>query len=164
MIEFDGITKRITISGVSSLDVQYLYSRWKDWAITGNNTKYEQALRPSGGDSIGGGQASPAYFFLMNDWKIFIDGIYVAFSNNLYCEEASNANIDPFVIINNGSASNQVSTSPIVATGGSALTTEEHNKLMTGLQSDIWKDTTAPSSPNDKAAQLARIDKEVQKV
>ncbi|MEA3363698.1 MAG: hypothetical protein U9Q61_10590 [Thermodesulfobacteriota bacterium] len=95
-VSFDGTTKRMVVTGVALVDVQRdLYSAWKHWLILSDNAKYEQALRPVGGDSIGGGQRSPVYFFLMNDWKVVVDGIVVDFSLNLYCEDASNVTTFP---------------------------------------------------------------------
>lgn len=145
-VTFDGITKRMIVTGVSSIDVQKdLYSGWKHWIIQSDNAKYLQAIRPVGGDSIGGGQRSPAYFFLMNDWKVVVDGINVDFSLNLYCEEASNVSVFPFLISNNGSASYKVSDSPIVVQStGSGLSPEQDAKLSTidintnSIPADVW--------------------------
>jgi len=130
MVSFDGIQKQIAVSGVTDVDIQSdIYSAWKRWVQSGN-TKYLQAMRPSGGDSIGGGQTSPAFFFLMNDWKVYVDGEYIRFKNNLFCEEDSNLTTDPFIIVNNGGVSNDIAKVPVVIQStGSGLSTEEHNKL-----------------------------------
>ena len=130
-VSFDGTTKRMVVSGVANVDVQRdLYSAWKHWLILSGNAKYEQALRPVGGDSIGGGQRSPVYFFLMNDWKVVVDGIMVDFSLNLYCEEATNATTFPFIVLNNGAVSYKVSDSPVVSSG-SGLSAEQATQLET---------------------------------
>ena len=131
-VAFDGVAKSITVTGTAIVNNQQnIYSEWKNWVRASDNAKYEQALRPIGGDNIGDGNLSPAFFFLMNNWKIYIDGINVKFTVNLYCEEASNDNYNPFVITGNGSAINEMSNSPIVTvSSGSGLSTEEHNQVM----------------------------------
>lgn len=72
-ITFDGATKRIILgSGTVTLDVVDLYSRWKDWVLTGDNAKWPQAIAPVGGDPIdsGAGTSIPLYAFLQNGWKV----------------------------------------------------------------------------------------------
>jgi hypothetical protein len=62
---FDGVNKLVLLdSGALSLPV--LYSRWKDWAATGSNSKYAVAFRTVGGDI----PAIPLYLFLQNGWRI----------------------------------------------------------------------------------------------
>ena len=117
MIAIDGPLKRIFVSGVSTQDVQEVYSEWKRWVLQTNNLKYDRAFRVIGGEGIGGGQKSPAYFFLMNNWKVVVDGESVIFSYNLYCDENSNTNTDQFILLNGAAVSNTISTSP--ATGSS---------------------------------------------
>ena len=150
-VAFDGVAKTMTVSGVSTVDVQRdLYSAWKRWVRQSDNAKYLQAIRPVGGDSIGGGQSSPAYFFLMNDWKVVVDGENVEFKLNLYCEEATNTSVFPFIISNNGAASYKVSDSPIVTiSSGSGLSAEQDATLNTianktnDIPSDVWSDSNA---------------------
>ncbi len=63
---FDGTTKRITLtSGVVSLNLIDLHSRWKDWVGMGN-AQHAQAFRAVGGDI----PAIPLYLFLLNGWRI----------------------------------------------------------------------------------------------
>ena len=68
-IQFDPINKRIILDS-AYVSAAQMYSRWKDWAHTGDNTKYEQAFYALGGDPLGGGLFVASYFFLMNGWKI----------------------------------------------------------------------------------------------
>ena len=69
MITFDPINKRIILDS-AYVSAAQLYSRWKEWAQTGNNLKYEQAFYALGGDPLGGGLFVASYFFLMNGWRI----------------------------------------------------------------------------------------------
>ncbi len=117
-VTFNGITKQIAVTGYADyavVDVEKeLYSAWKRWTVATNNAKYLQAFRPIGGDATGGTQTAPPYFFLMNNWKILVDGIEgLGFNTNLYCEEASNTNTNPFIVINNGSVISKTSDAPV---------------------------------------------------
>ncbi len=63
---FNGTTKRITLpSGMVTLDLLDIYSRWKDWVLLGNASAL-QAFRSVGGDI----PAIPLYLFLLNGWRI----------------------------------------------------------------------------------------------
>jgi len=136
-VAFDGATRRIMVTDVSSVDVQRdLYSAWKHWLILSDNAKYEQAFRSVGGDAIGNGQQSPVYFFLMNDWKIVVDGIVVDFSLNLYCEEETNTSTFPFIILNNGAVSYKVSDSPVVTTSGGSGLSAEQDELLSNIDTN----------------------------
>jgi hypothetical protein len=70
---FDGSTKTITLtSGTVLMSVRDLWSRWIDWLLTSDNSKYEIAMTEIGGDDIdpGAGTKIPVYVFLQNGWKI----------------------------------------------------------------------------------------------
>ncbi|MCU0531744.1 MAG: hypothetical protein MUE76_06600 [Syntrophales bacterium] len=70
-ITFDGANKRIILSaGSTSLDARDCYSRWKDWVLESDNSKYEQAFTVVGGDPIGGGNFVSSYYFLTNGWRV----------------------------------------------------------------------------------------------
>lgn len=63
---FNGTTKRITLpTGMVTLDLIDLYSRWKDWVMLGN-AECLIAMRSVGGDT----PAIPLYLFLLNGWRI----------------------------------------------------------------------------------------------
>ena len=62
---FDGVAKKIYLpSGMTVLDLQDLYSRWKDWVRTSDNSKYPLAFYAVGGDIV----EIPLYLFEQNDW------------------------------------------------------------------------------------------------
>lgn len=72
-INFDGATKLITLtSGTTTLGVRDLWSRWVDWLLTSDNSKFPIAMASVGGDDIdpGAGTSIPIYVFLANGWKI----------------------------------------------------------------------------------------------
>ena len=68
-ILFDAANKRIVLDS-TFVTVEYIYSRWKEWAHSDNNLKYDQAFYALGGDPLGGGLFVASYFFLMNGWRI----------------------------------------------------------------------------------------------
>jgi hypothetical protein len=97
---FSGQTKRIIItSGVTDVDVQDMYSRWKNWSQTSDNSKFLQAFRTFGGDPTIAGQFAPRYFFLTNGWRVVVDSNNdVNFATNLYTDE-----LEPPVIVSGDS-------------------------------------------------------------
>lgn len=66
---FDPTQKRIILSS-SYLSAVDLYSKWKEWARTGDNAKFYPALRVVGGDPLGGSRYVSPYVFLTNGWKV----------------------------------------------------------------------------------------------
>jgi hypothetical protein len=72
-ISFDGVNKVISLSsGTVELSVRDLWSRWVDWLLTSDNSKYIFAFSQVGGDSIDEtiGTTIPVYIFMLNGWKI----------------------------------------------------------------------------------------------
>lgn len=70
---FNGISKTITLTtGTTSVSVRDLWSRWVDWFLTGDNSKFLPAFKNVGGDDIDLAQGTkiPIYSFLENGWKI----------------------------------------------------------------------------------------------
>lgn len=69
----DGISKTITLTtGTITVSVRDVWSRWVDWFLTGDNSKFLPAFQTVGGDDIDASQGTkiPIYSFLMNGWKI----------------------------------------------------------------------------------------------
>lgn len=72
-ITFDGATKVATLSaGTTAMGVRDLWSRWVDWWLTSDNSKYPLMMEQVGGNDIdaGAGTKIPIYAFLLNGWKI----------------------------------------------------------------------------------------------
>lgn len=71
-LSFNGVTKIITITTDVELDVRDLWSRWIDWYLTSDNSKFGIAMENVGGDDIdiSAGTKIPIYLFLQNGWKI----------------------------------------------------------------------------------------------
>lgn len=71
MLTFNAASKLIIVSG-TSLDVKDMYSKWKEWVATSDNSKYPEAFSVTGGDTIdaSAGTSIPCYAFLLNGWKV----------------------------------------------------------------------------------------------
>ncbi len=72
-IQFDGPNKVIILtSGTVTLSVRDLWSRWVDWLLTGDNSKFLPAMSLLGGDDIDpiAGTKIPVYVSLLNGWRI----------------------------------------------------------------------------------------------
>ncbi len=131
-VTFNGTAKEITVNDTETdIDVESdLYSEWKNWVLTSDNAKYEQALRTFGGDPISATQLAPKFFILLNGWKVRITtGNTVLIGVNLYTDDSS----FPLIIEPTASGSIKNSDAVVITTGGSALTIEEHAKLMKAL-------------------------------
>jgi hypothetical protein len=62
---FDGPNKLVVLtSGTTEFDVQDLYSRWVDWVVVSDNSKYLPAMRAVGGDPISDTKNLGATFFM----------------------------------------------------------------------------------------------------
>jgi hypothetical protein len=71
-LSFDGTTKVVTITTDTTLDVRDLWSRWIDWWLTSDNSKYGIAMVQVGGDDIDvvAGTKIPVYIYLQDGWKV----------------------------------------------------------------------------------------------
>jgi len=93
---FDGLNEIITptdapIMGSISIDVRDLYSRWVDWLLISDNSKYQQAMRVVGGDPLPGSKELGLTYFLMNGWKIrpYEASHIFNLNGNIYSEDGS---------------------------------------------------------------------------
>jgi hypothetical protein len=120
---FDGPNRLIILSnGTTEVSVTDMYSRWKDWTIIGDNSKYLPAFSVLGGDPLPGGRFLGSTTFMENNWRIRpYEGDHVlTITGNIYDRDGANimvptvGNYNIQVIF---SLSNLVDT---VATGGSS--------------------------------------------
>lgn len=97
-VEFFGDIREIQVgAGSSVLNIQYLYSFWKQWIQQGN-AQWLPAFRVLGGDPLGGDNLIAFYAFLQNGWRIRVpeDGSVPTLDTNsgiLATEELDN----PFI-------------------------------------------------------------------
>ena len=71
-LSFDGGTKVVSITTDTELDVKDLWSRYVDWFLTSDNSKYGEAMLQVGGNDIDpvAGTSIPVYIYLQNGWKV----------------------------------------------------------------------------------------------
>jgi hypothetical protein len=70
---FNGIQKTITLSqGTAKISVRDLWSRWVNWFLTDDNSKFLPAFKMVGGEDINASEGTriPIYSFLENGWRI----------------------------------------------------------------------------------------------
>ena len=69
---FDGVNRLIVISAQTLVSVRDVYSRWVDWQVLSDNSKYLPAFATVGGNPIdvSAGTSVPVYAYLQNNWRI----------------------------------------------------------------------------------------------
>ena len=129
---FDGINSLIILPlNVTTINVNDIYSRWVDWVLTSDNSKYLPAFRSVGGDPISGTLSLSPTYFLTNGWYIRPSEAdqYLTVNGNLFTDPSGS---NPFIAtLGNYNVVIQYVTSNVVSTiaTGSGLTTNEHNQL-----------------------------------
>ena len=110
---FSGTVKEIIINpSVTSVDVQDMYSRWKDWVQESDNSKFYGAFRTFGGDPTIPGQFAPRYFFLINGWKVRVNNNEdVDFGVNLYNDDVG---VSAFIVGSGSSVTSRNSDAVVV--------------------------------------------------
>lgn len=146
MFTFDGPNKRIlidnsaVIDGVVTFTPEELWSRWMDWYLTSDNSKYPQALRITGGDPIGGGQYIGNYLFFRNDlgWRGIpptIDGVTIMINGAFYGEDPTL----PVMVNNPGQETDLVINRSSMVTNTAAGGGSSDLSAMPELQAELKK-------------------------
>ena len=123
-VGFDGPTKIITVNtAIIDIDVDDVYSRWKDWVLLSDNSKFLEAISVVGGDPITGIRNLGATFFLENGWKLRPDepNHTLTVNGNLFTRDESSpfiTTIGTFQVLINLNTSNLIDT--IIAAGADA--------------------------------------------
>lgn len=88
---FSGSDKLIYLTTTGSVEVKDMFSRWKEWVLSGSNAGYLQAMRTVGGDPITETLNLGSTFFLINGWQIrpFTASYTLDVNGNLYAEFTS---------------------------------------------------------------------------
>jgi hypothetical protein len=96
-VTFDGANRIIRVNeGVTELDIQKdIYSDWKEWVSSFNdNAVWLPAVRTTGGDPTVEGQKSGDIYFLINNWKLYIDLTKVKVTGVLFSDNFDSAYYD----------------------------------------------------------------------
>ena len=96
-VTFDGPNRIIRVNeGVTELDIQKdIYSDWKEWVASfTDNAVWLPAVRTTGGDPTVDGQKSGDIYFLINNWKLYIDLTKVKVTGVLFSDNFDSAYYD----------------------------------------------------------------------
>ncbi len=136
MVTFNGNSKLIIVDdNVTTLDVQIMYSDWKEWVRLSDNSKYLPAFSVIGGEPIGGGVFIDASYFLLNGWRIrpYEGNHKLDVIGNIYTFEEGE---DPFVnTLGNYRVTINVrlSARATKVISGSGVTTQDKNDIIAGI-------------------------------
>lgn len=153
-VTFNGETKIMKIDGgVTSIDVQEIYSRWKDWLIDQDNIKYLPAFRYVGGDPTVNGQRLGTTYFLTNGWRIepFSGDHVLVISGNIFTDESTNPFVKPsgmFNILITNQFSN-LTTIVETSTGGGGSNTVDAS----AIAHEVWN-TNLQSTPFNQSGTI----------
>jgi hypothetical protein len=125
-VTFNGSERLILVdTGNTDINVQIdLYSDWKEWVATSDNSKYLPAFQVLGGDPISTGVYLGSTYFLENGWRVrpYEGPHQLNIVGNLYTRESGERPVIPttgsYNILVNMVRSNLVDT---IATGGSSV-------------------------------------------
>lgn len=96
-VTFDGANRIIRVNdGVTELDIQKdVFSDWKEWvASVIDNGLWPPAIRTTGGDPTVEGQKSGDIYFLINNWKLYVDITKVKVTGVLFSDDFDSAYYD----------------------------------------------------------------------
>ena len=146
-VTFDGANRIIRVNeGVTELNIQTdVYSDWKEWVKSmPDNATWLPAIRTVGGDPTVDGQKAGDLYFLINNWKLYIDLTKVKVTGVLFSDNFDSAYFD-----NNGIIQFPAVVSSLVTTKEVASTTEGSGDGATAAE--IWsyssRTLTSPAGP-----------------
>lgn len=154
---FDGLAKTITVNpGVTELDIKVdVYSDWKEWFIV-DGSKYDEAIRSTGGDPTGPSTFTGDIYFLINNWKLLYDPREVAVTGVLFSDDYDTA----FYFDQDGSALYPASVASIVNTYEIAAATSAVE-----VANEVWdRSKTSHTTANTMGSlqnELAYIEKAI---
>lgn len=96
-VTFDGENRIIRVNeGVTELDIKSdIYSDWKEWVkAMPDNAVWLPACRSVGGDPTVSGQTAGDIYFLINNWKLYIDLTKVKVTGVLFSDNFDSAYFD----------------------------------------------------------------------
>lgn len=154
---FDGPNKKIQLTaGTTAVAMGDLYSRWIDWLLTSDNSKYLLAVRNVGGDATSDVEALGITYFLTNGWRIVPQSAdhRLTITGNLFTDPFGYSPVDTvpgYSIVVEYARSNLIDLLTAEGGEGGGLTTEEHDQLMATAIEDSGRlqdlDTRLPATP-----------------
>jgi hypothetical protein len=165
---FDGVNRLVKLNNTGSISVEDMFSRWKEWVLTSDNSKYVQAFRSVGGDPLTETSNLGSTYFLTNGWLLqpFTSSYNLTVNGNLYAEYLSGSVYVPqdpisqpsgsYKILVKMNVSNLIDTVLVESTLTEALTT----KIV-----ELWKihglDIANPLTVNQTSRTAGDIDQTI---
>jgi hypothetical protein len=169
-VTFDGINKLIIVNnGETELDAQRdIYSAWKRWMVEQNTydltSKYLQAIRTIGGDTITATQVVSPYFFLLNGWVLrpYEADHLLTIDGNLFVDGGGNPftpTVSAFNVTINLLTSSKSITTTVSVSGGSLLTDQESAYILNLpseelIANEVWSETLTGARGQDSAEEI----------
>ena len=170
-VTFDGPNKLIIVNnGETELDAQRdIYSAWKRWVVDqesyGLTSKYLQALRTVGGDTITATENVSPYFFLMNGWVLrpYEGDHLLTVDGNLFVDGGGNPftpTVGSYNVTINLLTSSKSITTTVPISGGTLLTDEESEYVLSLpsehlIAQEVWSETLTAGAV-DSAEEILR--------
>lgn len=160
---FDGPNLRIILeAGVTTLDSQDMYSRWKDFVKTGDNAKFPLAFRTFGGDPLVSPLEAAPYFIFQNQngWRIRPpeEDINITLTGNLSPEDDTLGALGIVVPTIGAFTTLIIGIQPVtqvVQSGVSGLTAPESTQLFAlGTPAQIWQRVLESSLTMEEALRI----------
>lgn len=145
---FDPVNSLIIVKeGITELDAKIdIYSDWKEWFQQGDNSKWPQAMRTTGGDMTVPGSYIGAYYFLLNGWRVrpYEGDHQLIIDGNLFVDGGGNPftpTVGPYTVLVTLTVSS-VSTSLVTD-----LPEIQHSSFNGGVSIDITSSYTGTTYP-----------------
>jgi hypothetical protein len=152
-VTFDGENRIIRVNeGVTEINIKTdIYSDWKEWVKSmPDNAGWLPAIRTIGGDNTVAGQRAGDIYFLINNWKLYIDLTKVKVTGVLFSDNFDSAYFD-----NNGTIQFPAQVASLVTT---AETTSGSSGGSGGATAaDVWQypTRTLTSAAGPTASEIA---------
>jgi len=150
-VTFDGENRIIRVNdGVTDLDIQTdIYSDWKEWVKSmPDNATWLPAIRTVGGDATVEGQKAGDIYFLINNWKLYIDLTKVKVTGVLFSDNFDSAYFD-----NNGTIQFPALVSSLVT--GTTAASEGSGDGATAAEIWSYSSRTLTSAAGPTASEIA---------
>lgn len=138
MISFDGTIKDIEITGETTVNVNTIYSRAKEWEEA--NIEYSSPMNAVGKAPLGNNVFTDEIYILTNGWKLepvgYADGDIISVKGSLITDDGSVRTMTPY----QGEHpvwEFQVATAGIVTVSGSGVTNQDKIDIATLSQQKL---------------------------
>lgn len=155
-VTFDGANRIIYVNPeVTELDIKIdVYSNWKEWTkAMPENAGWLPAIRTIGGDPTITGEFAGDIYFLINNWKLYVDLTKVRITGALFSDNFSSA-----YYTYSGTIQYPAQVSSIVVGSAQLADSESISNSLSSIQSTTTStNTTVNSISSSNATILAKV-------